>query len=219
MNVIYSHIVDPTRFQDEMGRHEPWRQTGWFLTFERMLADMLLIQTGFQRPALARQQATFDLLDKMEALLGFGSEETGKGFERLLRRKSMEKRLDAAWERLPVQLRPRFRAHTRRLLDDIYSEIRANVLAPRLTSSGVRVEREDGRLLNIQNEGYVPALVRAVRNSAHGLMEQLERRDRFLVATHNGQLPNQLGDYAALVAFALIADAEALFAGTWLPDP
>jgi hypothetical protein len=64
-----------------------------------------------------------------------------------------------------------------------------------------------------------PPLVRAVRNSAHGLVEQLERRDRFLVATHNGQLPNQIGDYAVLLAFALIADIEALFEGRWLPAP
>jgi hypothetical protein len=38
---------------------------------------------------LARQHAGFDVLDKAEALLGFGRQGSGKGFERLLRRRSM----------------------------------------------------------------------------------------------------------------------------------
>jgi hypothetical protein len=53
------------------------------------VADFLLVQTGFQGAELARQQAALDLLDKLEALLGFGKDGSGRGFERLLRRRSM----------------------------------------------------------------------------------------------------------------------------------
>jgi hypothetical protein len=113
LNVVYSFLADPTRFGDDLARHSAPRQAAWFLTFERMLADFLLVQTGFQGSELARQQAAFDLLDKAEALLGFGKDGSGKGFERLLRRRSMVQRLDEVWSRLPLQLQPRFRAHTR----------------------------------------------------------------------------------------------------------
>ena len=48
LNVVYSHLVDPTGFGDRLARHSPELQTAWLLTFERMLADLLLVQSGFQ---------------------------------------------------------------------------------------------------------------------------------------------------------------------------
>lgn len=219
MNVVYSHVADPTRFVDEAGNHEAARQMGWFLTLERMLADALLITTGFQGPLLARQQAAFDLLDKAETLLGFASKKTGKGFERLFRRTSMVKRVDEIWELLPVQLRQRFRRHGAWLYEAIYDEIREQAVTKRVTANGVEVG-PPGALVNLTMESYVPQLIRAVRNSAHGLIELLTvHPDRYLLATHQGKLPAQIPDLAALLAFALIADAEALHAGSWLPRP
>ena len=223
MNVVYSHLTDPTRFGDAVARHSPELQTAWLLTFERMLADFLLVQSGFQGAELARQQSAFDLLDKAEALLGFGKNGSGKGFERLLRRQSMLARLDQVWERLPLQLRPRFRAHTRRLYDDIYAHARKHAYEHRLTSGGVKVLNDRGQLEGLSLESYVPQLVRAIRNSAHGFIEVLTgeqhqtRRDRALLATHDGKLPPQLGDLATLLAFALVADFERVAEGTWLP--
>jgi hypothetical protein len=217
LNVVYSHICDPTRFVDSFQRHQPLKQTAWFLTFERMLADALLILAGFQGPALARQQAAFDLLDKVESLMGFGSSETSRGFELLLRRRSMLDRLDEVWEHLPVQLRPRFRRRARKLYDGIYADVREHALQHRLTSAGVKVGSGDGELTSWSMERYVPAVVRAVRNSAHGLFEQLAGRDRYLLATHDGQLPPQLGSLGAMIAFGLVAEPETLCTGTWLP--
>jgi hypothetical protein len=80
LNVVYSYLLDPTNF-DELGRHSAPRQLATLLTFERLLADLLLVQAGFQGSGLARQQAAFDLLDKAEALLGFGVSGSGQGFE------------------------------------------------------------------------------------------------------------------------------------------
>jgi len=219
LNVVYSHIADPTRFVDSAGNHLPTKQYGWFLTFERMLADTLLITTGFQGPALARQQAAFDLLDKAETLLAFTSKNTGKGFVRLLRRTSMLRRLDEVWEQLPVQLRERFRGHARWLYDSIYDDIKAHAVTTRLTKNGVMVG-PPGALVDRPIEMYVGELVRAVRNSAHGLIEQLSTsNDRYLIATHQGKLPAQLADLAAPLAFALVADAEAVHDRRWLPRP
>jgi hypothetical protein len=224
LNVVYSYLADPTRFGDDLARHSAPRQTAWFLTFERMLADFLLVQTGFQGSELARQQAAFDLLDKAEALLGFGKDGSGKGFERLLRRRSMVERLDHVWSRLPLQLQPRFRAHTRRLYDEIYEHARKHAYVHRLTSAGVKVSGDDGKLAGLSLESYVPQLVRAIRNSAHGFIEVMTseqrqmRRDRALLATHDGKLPPQLGDLATLLAFAIIADFEGFTEGTWLPQ-
>ena len=77
--------------------------------------------------------------------------------------------MDEAWSRLPLQLRARFRAHTRRLFDDIYADVRSHAYEHRLTDSSVRVEGEDGKLQSMDLESYVPSLVRAIRNSSTAL--------------------------------------------------
>jgi len=175
------------------------------------------------KPTLRTPQA-YDLLDKAEALLGFGKDGSGKGFERLLRRRSMVERLDHVWSRLPLQLQPRFRAHTRRLFDEIYEHARKHAYVHRLTSAGVNVSGDDRKIAGLSLESYVPQLVRAIRNSAHGFIEVMTseqrqmRRDRALLATHDGKLPPQLGDLATLLAFAIIADFEGVTEGTWLPQ-
>ena len=64
-------------------------------------------------------------------------------------------------------------------------------------------------------DDYVTRLVRGVRNSAHGLARLLREEDRHVLATHEGAMPRQLADHAALVMLGLIADADKLCAGEW----
>lgn len=216
LNVLYSYAADPTRFVDRWGRYDAARHFAWFLTLERLLADVTLILSGPQEPELSRQQTSFDLLDKAEALLGYGKAGSGKGFERLLRRRGMIDRLDQAWELLPMRLRPRFRQHTRALFDSTYEDIRTETLAYRLSPRAVRVAKDEaGKLVAKPMESYVPELVRAVRNSSHGFMDLLTQADRFLLATNTGVLPNQFASLAALIGFGLIADADALRDKSW----
>jgi len=223
LNVVYSHLLDPTNFED-IGRHDAPRQVATLLTFERLLADLLLIQAGFQGSELARQQAAFDLLDKAEALLGFGKSGSGHGFERLLRRASMIARLDEVWKRLPLQLQPRFRRHTSAVYNGMYEHVRRHAYPHRTTAGAIKVGPPGGPLNGLSLESYVPQLVRAVRNSAHGFIEVMTsdaptmRCDRELLTTHDGKLPPHFPDLAALIGFALVADFERITDGTWLPQ-
>ncbi len=221
LNTVYSHLADPTRFCGPLGHHEPERQTAWLLTFERMLADLVLVQSFVQGPELARQQASFDLLDKAESLLGFGRARTGKGFERLLRRRSMVVRLDEVWARLPVQVQARFRAQTRRAFDGLYDGAVAHALRYRAATASVRVAMRDGRVAAVALEDYVPSLVRAIRNSAHGFIDVLsgDTRDRRLLASHDGSIAPELADVAVLICLGLVADFESVASGAWLPAP
>lgn len=224
LNVVYSYLLDPTNFA-AVGRHDAPRQVATLLTYERLLADLLLVQTGFQGAELARQQAAFDLLDKAEALLGFGKDGSGQGFERLLRRASMVARLDEVWQRLPLQLRSRFERHTRALYDGMYEHVRQHCYEHRATAAAIKVGPPGGPLKGVSLESYVPQLIRAVRNSAHGFIEVLTsdapgmRRDRELLTAHDGKLPPHFADLAALIGFALVADFERVADGTWLPTP
>jgi hypothetical protein len=215
LNVLYSHATDPTRFES-VGRHDAAGQFAWFLTLERMIADATLILSGPQMPNLSRLQAAFDLLDKAEALLGYGARGSGDGFKRLLRRSQMVPRLEAAWEQLPLRLRQRFRLHTTMLFDAIYDHVREHALSYRLTPKAVKVWRpESNRLVARPMDTYVPDLIRSVRNSAHGFLEVVADHDRYLIATHDGHLPPAVSDIAALIMFGLVADAEHLVQGNW----
>lgn len=218
LNVIYSYAADPTNFADETGRFSAARQTVWFMTFERLMADALSIGSSPQASARARLETGFDLLDKAEALLGYTKRESGKGFQRLLRRDEMIPRLEAIWDtRLPIQLRSRFKAHTRHLYDRIYEDIKENAYDFRVTGQGINVwSSEKGRLIEWSWDSFVPRIVRAVRNSAHGLMEVFDSRDRDLVVAHSGQMPPELPELAAFLVLALVADGERLCARTWL---
>jgi hypothetical protein len=226
LNSVYSHICDPCRFTDAAGQHDAARQTGWHLTFERMLADMILIRTNLQRAEMVRQEIAFDLLDKAESLLGYGKPQggrdtSGEGFKHLLRRGEMQPLLNRVWEtQLPLQLRSRYRDHGSGLYDDLYRDVRAEAMRHRLTPGGVNVWSEKHQRLEcLDNDTYVSRLVREIRNSSHGLLDQISGRNRWLLATHRGKLPPQLPDLAALLGFALIADANAVCAGTWMNGP
>jgi hypothetical protein len=220
LNVIYSHALDPTNFDDGNGLLDVKRQTVWFLTFERLLADALSIGSSPQSAALARLETGFDLLDKAESLLGYTQKNSGKGFERLLRRNEMIPRLDRVWDdRLPLQLRPRFKSHTRHLYDRIYDHIKENAYPFRVADdgSGIKIwSAKHNKLIKWSWDSYVPPLVRAVRNSAHGVMETFEKAsERDIVVAHSGEMPPELPELAAFLAFAIVADAERVCAGTW----
>jgi hypothetical protein len=166
LNVVYSFIADPTRFVDPVTRRlRPTKPIAWYLTFERMLADFLSIASMPQGPPLARLETAFDLLDKAEALLGYGSDDSGKGFQQLLRRRDMVPRMEAIWNRvLPVQLRSRFCDQTRRLYDSVYQGIEESAYPFRRYSGGVEVwSSKTNRLEKWTWDDYVPRLVRAVR--------------------------------------------------------
>lgn len=219
LNVIYSHATDPTRFANALTSHtSPSEMTAWLLTFERILADFLTIASMPQGAPIARLAMAFDLLDKAEALLGYGARRSGRGAQRLLNRTEMLRRLDRIWEeRLPLQLQGRFKRHGRRLFDRVYEGVRSEAYQYRVHRNGIKVWADDTRTLRQWSwDGYVPALVRAVRNSAHGLLEALDSADRGVVESHSGLLPAELPDLVCLIAIALVADAERLCAGTWL---
>ncbi len=219
LNVIYSHATDPTGFvSPDTGLAAPSRMVSWLLTFERMLADYMAIASAPQGAPIIRLTMAFDLLDKAEALLGYGRSKSGEGAKQLMNRRVMVRRLDSIWDRrLPVQLRPRFKAHGRWLYDQMYAKIADGAYDYRQHKNGIKVWSPNRSKLDYRTwDSYVPDLVRGVRNSAHGLLEALDRKERGAVEIHSGQLPPEFADLACFLALALVADAERLCAGSWL---
>lgn len=143
LNVVFSYALDPTRFTDELGNHDAAAQTAWLTTVERMLADGIVILGQPDLTTLARTSTAFDLLDKAEALLGWGRNDSSKGFKALLRRKKALPRLQATFADLPDGLNDRFARHMKELYDGVLS----NAMPHRRTSGGLQVARHEPETL------------------------------------------------------------------------
>lgn len=225
LNVVYSYATDPTNFSNN-GLHDVAAQAAWFFTLERMMADAGVMLAAVDAPAILRMQAAFDLLDKADSLLTPRSKSAeGKSFKRLLRRGEALPRLERAFERLPVQLRARFKRWAQESYDRLYSDVETTTMPKRRQSNGVRVALTDPVKLQLMTwDDYVAALMRTARNSSHGLQGILRPPDpsksgrpdpRLLLATNSGEVPDSLYEVVAVIFFGLMADAERLCAQTW----
>jgi len=218
LNQIYSHATDPTRFTDGDGYHDAAAQMAWMVTLERLLGDALSLLAEPQASDLQRVQIAFDLLDKAESLLGYVRSDSGKGFETLLRRDRTVRRLREAYGSLPGKLGPRLGDEAQRLFDGMYEHVQANTVGFRRRAKGGAniAKHEPQTLVGIDHETLVATVLRAVRNSSHGLLDILHSHgDRFLLAANTGGVPAELSALAPLIAIGIFADADGLIDGTW----
>lgn len=217
LNVLYSHATDPTRFSDARGFYDAAAQAAWTITVERLIGDCLSLLAEPQATELDRVQIAFDLLDKAEALLGYGKPESGKGFEALLRATQSIRRMREAFQGIPTNLGGRLGDEVEHLFAALREAVRANTQQHRLTQRGARVGRQpsdDARA--VSNDELVATICRAVRNSSHGLLDVLRGHpDRFLLAMNTGGIPAELPALAPLIGLGLLADAESLIDESW----
>ncbi len=219
LDQVYAIATDPTRFATPDGAHDSAAQLAFLLTVERVLADLQVINAAPQAPALTRLGATFDLLDKLETLLGYGPRSrqkygtddwrSGAGFVRLLDSTESQPLMRRGFGKMPQQFGSLFIAHSEDLFRVMYEELRDGVLQARLTDDGVRVG--SNAEMAVPTEEYAGKLIRAVRNSSHGLLDQLAGREADIAASHTGALPHTLPELASLIAVALLADPEKLW--------
>lgn len=218
MNRLYSHATDPTRFTDGDGYHDAPAQMAWMITLERLLGDALSLLAEPQASDLQRVQIAFDLLDKAESLLGYERQDSGKGFEALLRRRQTVRRLHEAFSSLPGDLGARLGGEVERLFDRLYEQVYANTAGFRQRpKGGATIAKKTPDNLNaIDAETLVATLMRAVRNSSHGLLDILHTHDeRFLLAANTGGVPAELPALAPLIALGIVSDADGLIDGSW----
>jgi hypothetical protein len=224
LNSIYSIATDPTRFPGPGDRHDAPGQFAYLLTIERVISDMTAIGANPQGSPLSRVSSAFDLLDKLETLLGYGPPRrglrgsemrSGLGFERLLNRDETLPALFRSFESMPLQIRSFFELRAKHLYESVYSETAEGVLRSRLRENGVAVGMNE--LRTIPWAEYVGQLVRAVRNSSHGLLDQVRGPQFEVAATHTGALPHLLPELVMLIAFGVLGDPERLWSHSfWL---
>jgi hypothetical protein len=225
LNVVYSYAADPTNFTRDGDIHDAPAQAAWFFTLERMMADAAVMLADVDAPAILRMQAAFDLLDKADSLLTRrGQSADGTNFHRLLRRQDALVRLERAFDRLPVQLRHRFKQWARESYERFYDDIKRTTMPSRRRDDGVLVAQNDPARPVLRDwDEYISKLMRATRNSSHGLQDMLRAPaagstkpdSRLLLATNSGEVPYSFYEVVAIVFLGLMADAERLCDRTW----
>jgi hypothetical protein len=219
MDKLYAITTDPTRFVDDDGKHLATEQLAFSLTTERVLADLRVLGAWPQTSALIRLGAAFDLIDKLETLLGYGPTSkrkfgnewaSGRGFANLLNPDFCLPILHRGFQQMPLQVSPLFIGRAKELFAKVQEGIRDGVVANRL--QGDRVFIGPDRDTDVPFTEYIGRLVRSVRNSSHGLMDQLAGGPNAQVAlSHTGAIPEELADLASLIAIALLAEPERLW--------
>lgn len=218
LNLLYSIATDPTRFTTDEGDHDSAAQLAFLLTVERVIADLQALNAEPQAPALTRLGTTFDLLDKLETLLGFGPTSkrkygdqwrSGAGFVRLLNAEDAKPLMRSGFSKMPQQFAVPFTQQGESLFTTMYDELLDEVLGARVTPDGVRIGPSGETTVN--TDEYAGRVIRGVRNSSHGLLDQLAGREADIAASHTGALPESLPDLVCLIAIALLADPEKLW--------
>ena len=225
LNVVYSYASDPTNFADDAGVHDAPAQAAWFMTLERMMADATDLAAAVDAPALLRMQAAFDLLDKADSLLQRQRRSAdGTGFRKLLKQEEALTRLDRAFDRMPLQLRERFKQWAHESYERFYEDIKRTTMPSRWQRNGVLVAQNLSSRPALRSwDEYTSNLMRAARNSSHGLLDILRAPPadrttpdpRLLLATNSGEVPSSFYEVVAVVFFGLMADAERLCDRTW----
>jgi len=94
--------------------------------------------------------------------------------------------MQRGFDNMPSTLQSRFKDRARVLFDAVYAEVADGVLRGRLDEDGVRYGSTSIR--KMPWDTYVGTLVRAVRNSSHGLL-QAHKTEVEVAATHTGACP------------------------------
>lgn len=218
LNVFYSYVSDPRNFLvEELGIGEPRHQHGWFLSFERMLADAIMALAGVRKPPLDRLNALFDFLDKAEVLLGYGSDRSGRAFNQLVTRGQVLRRLDHYYRAsLPDDLRKLFYAHAEALFDRVLERVHSAVVDFRRRPNAILVDRPGQEPHPKPLDDYAAELIRATRNSSHGLIEQLDAEQRSIIGIHRGGLPAETPLLVGPLLLGFAAGAADFYAARWL---
>jgi hypothetical protein len=92
--------------------------------------------------------------------------------------------MQRGFDNMPSTLQSMFKDRARILFDAVYAEVADGVLRGRLDEDGVRYGSTVIRKMSWDN--YVGTLVRAVRNSSHGLLQTHKTEAEVGSDTHRG---------------------------------
>lgn len=202
LNAVWGAVLDPARFRDEDGFHDPRAHFGAVLSLYRLFGSLLAILAGTRREEFGRRVLLFQTLDLLEGLR-FGDFKTLLTRRRAREALSRVESIDALGPAIP-KCREAMQA-LEQVADGFY-------LHERRADDRLRVRRkQSGDWDEISLDEAVASYIRVLRNSTHSFMGATgDPRDLSLLAAHTGAIPRVLPDLALLHVLDLLADPNRL---------
>jgi hypothetical protein len=203
LNDLFEVLLDPARFVDGAGNHDPRAHFAVLLSVERLFTTLQAILAGTGRDEFSRRILMFDVLDLLEGVSHVGS-------ETLLTAKKAREALERVRRHGAGATTPALEK-CGAAVDALERVQEGFFMDERRTDAGIRVTDSHGVNVVIGIETAVAEHLRVQRTSTHSFMRTVAKpRARSLFASHTGHLPHGLPDLALLHVMDLLLRPERL---------
>jgi hypothetical protein len=213
LNEFILDLLNMTNFIniDEL---KPVSQFQYFHSLSRLVSVTLLINSD--RNPMTRKIFTMQFLDIVADAVNLvkpNPPNEDKIFIKLLSKVTLNNFIQPAVRKFPEPFRDYFLNMASSVYDDIFRVALDGYWLPNRDPSGQIIETFRGTTYTYTDDEYVPALIRALRNSHHGY-----GIDKFpsMLVQHTGNISNYFPELATLINLAIIVDATRFREGNWI---
>jgi hypothetical protein len=196
--------LDDTNFVAADGTYRPAQHMGLLSTVERFLDAAQTVLNFSRRNGFARTLALFEALDLLEGL-GLGD------YDQTVSARRLECHIATLRDRLPVEVArivlPRCDEAVAglRMVSEGFRSTR------RAANGHILVRGKNGQVIEVAPDKAVAAVLRAARNSGHGMSRILDSDDDLsLLEAHDGDIPQTVADVAFLHLIRVLENPESL---------
>lgn len=202
MNRLLSVLLDPARYRQPDGTHDPRTHFASVLSFERFFAVLQGILVYSRRDEFVRKSLMFDALDLLEGL-GLGN------YRKAVHPRRVSEQLAALKSALPADLASLLLPRCEAAVDALNSTKDGFFLSERRAGDQMRVRRKDRSWEQVPEDTALADYLWVVRNSTHSFGGiALDPREISLLAAHTGDLPPALADLPLLHSLRLLLQPD-----------
>lgn len=202
LSTLFSIITEPANYV-EGELYDPAEATERLLSVEQMFRDCQSILTQ-TRDDHARTTLTFTLLKRLQGLI------PSYNWKAVVGRNALESIVEKLQTDVPVELHDVFLGRAERAVRAVKSLENGFFAAGEDPACPVVLPDKNGSHVPTERRNAVTEWLQLVRNSLHGFDQQPSRRDRALLAAHDGVIPGDFADVAWLHILDLVAHPEKL---------
>lgn len=201
LSTIFSIITEPANYVDD-DAFNPAEATERLLSVEQLFRDCQSILT-LTRDDHARTTLAFTLLKRLEGLVPDYRWKTVVG------RSSLESIVEKLRTAVPAELHDVFLWRAERAVRAVAALEHGFFAAGEDPESAILLPDKNGIRVATDRRNAVTEWLQLVRNSLHGF-DKPSKRDRALLAAHDGEIPGDFADVAWLHLLDIVANPDKL---------
>jgi len=225
INLMFNKFINSANFLDRTTNCVSFiRQFNFLHTIQRILGETAIIST--EKDSRVRKPLFFELLDKYASILKdrSGHNNDAEHFKTLLRLTNYESKIKPIIKGIPEPFGTYF-AETfgQTLFTEIYKVITEDeYLSKSIIGNNVKLISWDNNSVSfvdrgeiVSKEDYVVNMLRTIRNTHHGYMDDPSNRFEKYLSIHSGSTPHYIADLSLLFFLSLLSDPDSLLNASW----